>query len=359
MMPASAKSRHVIGRTALTLGLLLFGLWIASGFVPALIWAVIIAIAVDPLYVRLATKWPEKERNGLAAILMTLAIALLILLPLGLGVAQAAREAYDLGIWLAGAREHGIAVPQWVMQLPIGSQTVATWWQDNLATPDAAAQQLHQLSGSTLLTHSRLIGTGLLHRAVLFFFTMFALFFLLRDRVSIIAQCRRASDRLLGPAGERIGAQAIKSVRGTIDGLILVGLGEGLIMGVAYWALGVPHPLLLGAFTAIAAMIPFGMAVMFVIAALLLMVQANVGGAIAIVVIGSIILFVADHFIRPVLIGSATHLPFIWVLIGILGGVETLGLIGLFIGPATMAILVMLWREFLDMPTPEASTVPE
>ncbi|NWO96292.1 AI-2E family transporter, partial [Escherichia coli] len=51
--------------------------------------------------------------------------------------------------------------------------------------------------------------------------------------------------------------------------------------------------------------------------------------------------------IRPAMIGGATQLPFLWVLIGILGGVETLGLLGLFIGPAVMAVLVMLWREFL------------
>ena len=59
---------------------------------------------------------------------------------------------------------------------------------------------------------------------------------------------------------------------------------------------------------------------------------------------------IADHFIRPVLIGGATRLPFLWVLIGILGGVETLGLLGLFVGPATMAVLVMLWRELIERP---------
>ena len=58
--------------------------------------------------------------------------------------------------------------------------------------------------------------------------------------------------------------------------------------------------------------------------------------------------FVADHFVRPILIGGATRLPFLWVLIGILGGVETLGLLGLFVGPATMAVLVMLWRELVE-----------
>jgi predicted PurR-regulated permease PerM len=124
------------------------------------------------------------------------------------------------------------------------------------------------------------------------------------------------------------------------------------VMTIVYLLLGVPHPLLLGAVTAVAAMIPFGAAVLFGIAALLLLAQGAVGGAIAVVVAGLLVVAIADHFIRPVLIGSATRLPFLWVLIGILGGVETLGLLGLFVGPATMAILIMLWREFIDGPLP-------
>jgi predicted PurR-regulated permease PerM len=55
---------------------------------------------------------------------------------------------------------------------------------------------------------------------------------------------------------------------------------------------------------------------------------------------------IADHVFRPVLIGSATRLPFLWVLIGILGGVEMMGLLGLFVGPATMATLILLWRDY-------------
>ena len=69
-------------------------------------------------------------------------------------------------------------------------------------------------------------------------------------------------------------------------------------------------------------------------------------GAIAIVVAGAVISFVADHAIRPVLIGGATKLPFVWVLLGILGGVTTWGLIGLFLGPVIMAALILLWREW-------------
>ena len=85
---------------------------------------------------------------------------------------------------------------------------------------------------------------------------------------------------------------------------------------------------------------------MFGIAALILLVQGSVVWAIVLVVLGFVVTFVADHFVRPVLIGGATRLPFLWVLLGILGGVETWGLLGLFLGPAIMAALMLLWREW-------------
>jgi predicted PurR-regulated permease PerM len=191
------------------------------------------------------------------------------------------------------------------------------------------------------------------HRATIFAFTLIALFFLLRDRDAIVAQIRAAGSKLFGPASEKVGEQAIQSVRGTIDGLVLVGMGEGLVMAVVYLVLGVPHPLLLGALTAIAAMIPFGAALMFLIAAALLVAAGAATNAVILIVIGLVVVGIADHFIRPVLIGGATRLPFLWVLIGILGGAETFGM---FVGPAVMAILIMLWRDFVG--TADKSVAP-
>ncbi len=63
--------------------------------------------------------------------------------------------------------------------------------------------------------------------------------------------------------------------------------------------------------------------------------------------IGTLVVFVADHFVRPVLIGGAVKLPFLWVLLGILGGLEGFGLVGLFLGPAVLAALIALWREWI------------
>ena len=80
--------------------------------------------------------------------------------------------------------------------------------------------------------------------------------------------------------------------------------------------------------------------------------------AIALFAVGMVVIFVADHAIRPALIGGATRLPFLWVLLGILGGVESFGLLGLFVGPAIMAALILLWRDWtanVHDPAPAAS----
>ncbi len=84
-----------------------------------------------------------------------------------------------------------------------------------------------------------------------------------------------------------------------------------------------PHPVLFGAITAVAAMIPFGAPLAFGLAAVLLLAGGAVVPAAIVVAAGFVVTFFADHFVRPVLIGGTTRLPFLWVLLGILGGVET------------------------------------
>jgi len=345
-MTTDPNRRAAIVRTIFLVALLTLGLWVAGPFVPALIWAVIIAVAVDPLVQRAERRFPTHP--NLIAGGFTAALALLVLAPIAIGITQAIHESHDVLAFIADARAHGVPPPAWLANLPFGSAELTGWWQANLADP-AEAKHVFDQAGSLIFgAQSQLIGASIAHRGVIFGFTLLALFFLIRDRDAIVAQIRTASARLLGPQGERIGLQALASVRGTIDGLVLVGIGVGVIMGIVYFLLGVPHPILLGAFTAIAAMIPFGLVVAFLLAALLLLVQGAMGGAIAVVAIGFGGEFVAGHFVRPALIGGATKLPFLWALIGILGGVETMGLLGLFVGPAAMAVAILLWRELVE-----------
>ena len=83
-------------------------------------------------------------------------------------------------------------------------------------------------------------------------------------------------------------------------------------------------------------------------ASLMLAAQGEIAWGITVFACGVVVTFVADHFIRPALIGGSAKLPFLWVLLGILGGVESWGLIGLFLGPAVMSALYLLWQEWVQ-----------
>ena len=353
---ATDARAHRIAKASLGVLLALFGIWISASFIPALIWAAVIAIAIDPLYARAELRWPGGRRAWLPAI-ATFLIAILVLAPLTVAVVEAAREARTLIAWLADARANGLAQPDWVQHLPYANM-ISDWWQNNLATPEGTSARLDWVRGSVLGGNSAMVGRNLIHRSVVFAFTLIALFFLLRERDAFIEQLLAGGRRLLGSCGDRIGAQLIRSVRGTIDGLVLVGIGEGAVMAVVYLIAGVPHPILLGLLTAVAAMIPFGAALMFGIAALMLIGQGMIGWAVAVFAIGMVVVGIADHFVRPILIGGSTRLPFLWVLIGILGGVESLGLLGLFVGPAAMATLIMLWRDYINGTDFSAESAP-
>ena len=337
-------------RLVLIGALLALAAWTLHSFIAALVWAAIIAVAIGPMYRRAMRRWPAGRHNILLPLVFTTLIALLFLLPFILLGIQAARDAHDVVAFTTDAMHSGIAEPGWVAHLPFGESAVSSWWQANLAHADNLSQFIHHTAKSTVALSPREVGAAITHRVVTFFFTIVTLFFLLRDGPAIADELLIASAKIFGPRGEAIGRQMVASIHGTVDGLVLVGLGEGVLLGLAFWLGGVPHPTLLGALAAVAAMIPFVVIVMLAGVGLALLAQGAVGTAIAVVVFGLVMNSVADHFVRPSLIGGATKLPFLWVLLGILGGVETWGLIGLFVGPALMSALILLWRELVRSP---------
>ena len=331
-----------IARIALIFAVVLAAVWMQWRFLPALAWAAVLAIATWPLRGMLA-------RRGLgptaAAALLTLVLAIVLVMPLiGLGV-EAARESSVIVEAVRDIRQNGLGTPDWLSHLPFVGDSVATWWRQNLADPGAARALLGRTETSGLIAFTRTLGIQVASRLTILVFTLLTLFFLYRDGPSLIDEAHRISDRVFGPSGGHLGRNAVAAVRGTVNGLVLVGLVEGVLLGVAYAATGLPHAVLLGLATGVLATVPFGAPVVFVVCALVLLVQSHTTAAIVLVVVGSIVVFVADHFVRPILIGSSTRLPFLWVLLGIFGGLETFGLIGLFLGPAIMSVLMAMWRE--------------
>ncbi len=344
-------------RLALILILIALGGWTLHGFIAALVWAAIIAVAIGPGYQSAVRRWPLGKHNLLLPLLFTTLVAVVFLLPFILLGIQAARDAHDLTAFASDAMRSGIPEPEWVGHLPVGSSSVSAWWTANLSQAAGLSDLIHHFARRTVTLPTREVGVAITHRVVTFFFCIITLFFLLRSGKAIVDDLLRASEKLLGPQGERIGRQMVSSIHGTVDGLVLVGLGEGVLLGIAFWLAGVPHPTLLGALAAVAAMIPFVVIGLLIIVGLVLLAQGAVGVAIGVFAFGVVLNFVADHFVRPGLIGGATKLPFLWVLLGVLGGVETWGLIGLFVGPALMSALILLWRE-LARPEPVLDIKP-
>ncbi len=344
--PVSRRQRAV-GLVAVAI-LALAGLYTLRDFLPAIVWALVIAIALWPLFQRLALRWPA-HRHGLLPALVIAATVLVLALPLVLIGFPIFRDAHEASHWLEQARRVGVPAPPFLQHLPGGAQ-LTQFWQANLAGPGAMSVFASRAMQGGVLEFGRRFGAAALHRLALVGFMLLALFFVLRHADTVTAQLKTASRRAIGPAGERVALQVVRAVQGTVNGVVLVGLAEGLILGVAYWIAGVPHPALFGLVTALLAMIPFGAYLAIAIAALALLVNDSAVAAMIVAGLGVVVSFLADHFVRPVLIGGATRLPFLWVLLGFLGGFETWGLVGLFIGPALLSVLVLLWREYVGRP---------
>jgi predicted PurR-regulated permease PerM len=349
-VPASSQS---LARIALATAVVAVGLWILRDFVAALVWAAVLTIAFWPIYRRLRRPTSQPIDRIVAPALATTVIGIIFIAPIVLLGVALARESHFVVEFIANARHHGIPVPGWIYQLPLIGASLAEWWRTNLGDPVAAEELIGRVNLRTLTESVREYGAEVVHRLALLLFTLLTLFFLFRDGDVLVEQLRSLGDRLIGLRGERIAGHMIAAVHGTVNGLVLVGLAEGLLLGIVYFAADLPYPATVGAITAVAAVIPFVAPIVYTLAGLYLFIMGDTVGALIIIVGGSVIVFIADHFVRPVLIGGAARLPFLWVLLGILGGLESFGFLGLFLGPAIMAALIALWREWTEIPAAE------
>jgi predicted PurR-regulated permease PerM len=319
-----------------------------------LAWAVVLSIALWPLHDRLLQLFPNQRRRIAVPLLLTLLVGIVFIAPLVLLGVALVKESHVFIAFVGTARHEGIMVPDWLGQVPLVGPTLADWWQANLSDPVTAEALFGRLNPRVIAESAREYGGEIIRRLVTFLFTLLTLFFLFRDGGRLSEDMCKVSDRVMGARGERIGRHMIAAVHGTVVGLVLVGLAEGVVLGVVYVAVDLPYPILVGAGTGVAAIIPFGAPLVYTLATLYMLAIGKTLAAVIIFVAGNIVVFVADHFIRPVLIGGSTRLPFLWVLFGLLGGLETMGFIGLFVGPAIMAALIALWREWTGSPEPAA-----
>jgi predicted PurR-regulated permease PerM len=332
---------------AFSLAIILSAAFVTQRFVLPLLWAAILAIATWPLYKRALKAMGNREI--IAALAVTLLSAAVFITPLVLAVASAARQAPALAAFLAHANNEGLAAPEWLARIPFVGDAVQNWWVTTLGQPHGLAHVLHEGSVGKLHSASevlRTFGSAMMHRLIDIGFAFLCLFFFYKDGPALLSQLDAIGRHLIGATRWTLYATRVPTaIRATVNGLVLVGLAEGLLLGIGYEFADVPSAVLWGAATGVLAIIPFGAPLAFGAVAALLFFGGNTVGAIGVLAWGTVVLFVADHFVRPTIIGNATKLPFLAVLLGILGGVETLGLIGLFVGPVVMTLFVTLWHE--------------
>lgn len=331
-------------RTAAVLALFAACLFLLHRLLVPIVWACLIAIATWPLHDRLRRRLGRRA-EPLSAVLLTGAIIVFLLLPLGYLFYRGLREVPTLvQLWIS-SREAGLPAPAWIASLPGIGTWAAQQWQESLGEPGALGGYAHALVGGLDLAAGRNLLVVIGHHAMAVFFCVLVLFFLYLGGDALAAQIDAVLARHLGPAGLRTRTLAVLAVRGAVNGLVLVGLGVALMMTVAYALAGVPHPAALGLATGLLGMVPFGAMLVLVCVLLFLLASGAMTTALWLGIFGAVAIFVADHFVRPVFMSGAAKLPLVLVLLGIVGGLETFGVLGLFLGPTLLAVTVVIWRE--------------
>ncbi len=328
--------------------LLLLGGWVLHSFLALLVWAVVLAVSTWPVYQRLLASNELHGKMTWVAFGLTLLLGVIVLAPVGYGLSRLLQEAQALGRLLTDAQSVGIPPPPWLQNLPIIGDWSKAYWMTVLGSSEAANESLHWLGTGGAVTYTKDFAGQLLHRFFGFLTILLVLLFVYQHGDSLGRQVLTSSRKLFGEKGFRYTVHATTAVRATVNGMMLIGVAKGLLLGVAYAFVGLSNPAILGALTGVFAMIPFAAKLIFGACSLVLVAQGHIAEGGGLFVYGMILTLIADNYVRPALIGGAVKLPFIWTLLGIFGGMETFGLLGLFLGPTLMAVLMSIWRDWID-----------
>jgi predicted PurR-regulated permease PerM len=337
------------------------GVYFFHGFLVPVLAAIVIAFASWPLYARLLDAVRGNRTLG-AAIALLLIIAFLVV-PIGLAGNYAISEVEEWVRWAIFTNQNGAPTPEWLTTLPAVGDWLNEMWGRHIGHPGAIGELIQIVSGANIGNIYRTVlqvGSGAFSLLLTLLFMLIALFFVYRDGESFLAQVDRFGERVLPLRWSRISRVVPATISSTVTGMTLIAIGEGVVLGLAYWIAGVPSPVTLGVITGIMALIPGGAPASFTLVSIYLAASGSPVAGIALFAWGSIELFIVDKTLRPRLVGGPIKLPFLPTFFGLVGGVKTMGFLGLFIGPVLMALIVAIWREWLreiDV-MDEADTMP-
>ena len=342
LLPAYTIARWLI------LFIALAGVYFLRGFLVPLLAALIIGLASWPLYQQLVDRC--RQNRSVAATLALVIVLVVLIVPLAIALNFAIQEASSFIGWALMANREGVAVPLWISEMPFFGPRLSELWQEHLGEPQALGTVVQLVSGEHLGNIYRMVlsATGnVFHLVLTVVFMLIILFFVYKDGHYFVDQLDVVGERVLPRRWQRFSRVVPATINSTVTGMTLIAIGEGVVLGLAYWIAGVPSPALIGAVTGVMALIPGGAPLSVTIVSLYLVGSGNTVAGVVLFIWGAVELFVVDKTIRPKLVGGPVRLPFLPTFFGLVGGVQTMGLVGLFIGPVLMALLVAIWREWL------------
>ena len=319
-------------------------LYVLRPFLAAMLFAAAVVISSWPLYLLMLERM--HGRRSLAALTLTLSLTLLVIVPIGL---VAYHLADDIGrfydqIKLAVDTGH-VEPPAWIRRLPL----VGDWLYGYVRTLVSSREQMMQMA-ERMLEPARhyLLGGGLVLGAGVAQMSLaaFVAFFLYRDGKTILRAITVAMERIIGEGAPRIASTVSLTVRGVMYGLLGTALAQALVAALGFAIAGVPGVLLLGFATFVMSLVPVGPPLIWGGAAIWLFNEGQTGWGVFMLVWGLVLISGVDNVVKPMLISRGSSLPFLLVLLGVLGGVLAFGFVGLFIGPVLLAVGYSLIREW-------------
>jgi predicted PurR-regulated permease PerM len=330
-------------------------------FITPILWATLLAFLIHPAQVWLHQR--IKSRST-CALLLTAILALGVLGPAAWLSTTLVREAQALYKELPQAAAHGASVnpTSW-----LSSTTYGLRFEELLARHGVKLDdQMHAMAiegirstSEYVMKHAGTVAGNIVTDLIDFSMAMIAFFYLVRDGESYYTEIRD-----LTPLHPDAKAAVFDTLRSTLSavmrGLLLTAALDGVVLGLAYLVLDVPYWGLLAVLSAAGGLIPvIGSAVAWVPVAVYVFFTAGWGHALVLVVWAAATLAVIDNFIKPLAMGHGAGLPTVALLFALAGGIEAYGPLGIFLGPAVIAVFVALLRVYQQVYFPEASPEPE
>jgi predicted PurR-regulated permease PerM len=335
--------RRLLSFVLLT-GLVLLGFRVVAPFIVPVVWASILAYVSWPAY-----NWLVRGLGGrqlLAAAIMTIAVSAAVIVPIAwLAVVlriDLMRAYHEMQEVLAG----GVKLPPAILRTPWLGDQVRDLTDRIAQDPHTLGLELRKLTDRSFDQIAHIIG-DVGRNAVKLAFTVLTLFFLYRGGESFAGQVSRALGQVLGPRVDNYLTAIGQTVKAVVYGLGLSALVQGVLAGLGYWVAGLGTPIFLAALTTVFGIIPFAVPILWGGVCLWLVLTGHTVAGVGLGIWGALVVGWTDHFVRPLLISRGARIPFLIVLFGVLGGLASFGLVGLFIGPVLLAILLAIWREWL------------